>query len=66
MMVVGPAYNSVHALLALDLLRVKLLEELLILSDLFLGLFDTHLEVEKEIGRLDLLEALLNSLMLFN
>ena len=63
--ITGLANEAIHAFLAAHLLVMKLLEHFLVVLDLLLGLADVALEVEEELGGLDLVQPPLNPLMLF-
>ena len=62
--ITGLANQSIHPLLSLDLLMMKLHQHLLIVLDVLLGLSDVPLEVQEELRRLDLLQPFLHTLML--
>ena len=63
--ITGLANQSIHPLLSLDLLMMKLHQHFFIVLDILLSLSDIPLEVQEELGRLHLLQPLLHSLMLF-
>lgn len=62
--IAGLANESIHPLLSLDLLMMKLHQHLLIVLDVLLSLSDVPLEVQEEFGGLHFLQPLLHTLML--
>ena len=64
--ITGLANQSIHPLLSLDLLMMKLHQHLFIVLDVLLSLSDVPLEVHEELGRLHLFQPFLHTLMLFD
>ena len=62
--ITGLANQSIHPLLSLNLLMMKLHQHFLIVLDVLLSLSDVPLEVQEELRRLHLLQPFLHALML--
>ena len=62
--ITGLANQSIHPLLSLDLLMMKLHQHLLIVFDVLLSLSNVPLEVQEELWGLNLLQPFLHTLML--